>query len=50
MIMTAIQVHLFAIFTVLLSSHFSQAADDGSAGLQTGCPEGLLALRDFATP
>ena len=30
--------------------HLSQVAKTGSAGLQTGCPEGLLALRDFARP
>jgi hypothetical protein len=32
------------------SPHFSQVAENGSAGLQTGCAEGVLALRDLATP
>jgi hypothetical protein len=32
------------------SLHFSQAAEHSSAGLQTGCPEGLPALRDFSMP
>jgi hypothetical protein len=32
------------------SPHFSQVTENGSAGLQTGCPEGLPALRAFARP
>ena len=32
------------------SPHFSPVAENRSAGLQTGCPEGLPALGDFATP
>ena len=30
--------------------HFSQGYETGSAGLQTGCSEGLLALRDLSKP
>jgi hypothetical protein len=30
--------------------HFSQLAESCSAGLQTGCPEGLPALRNLARP
>jgi hypothetical protein len=29
---------------------FSQGSETGSAGLQTGCLEGLQALRSFAKP
>ena len=32
----------------LSSQHFAQVAENRSAGLQTGCPEGLPALGDFA--
>src|SRR5450631_1683662 len=33
-----------------VSPHFSQAAQNRSAGLLAGCPEGLPALRAFARP
>jgi hypothetical protein len=30
--------------------HFSQLAESCSAGLQTGCPDGLPALRNLVRP
>ena len=39
-----------ALKNAVFSLHFSQLAESCSAGLQTGCPEGLPALRNLARP